>query len=264
MISVALKNAPGNPLSATPNETSVSNVNVNNPFPGNGTTISNPATAATPIAKRVNISSVNFSSYPQEYSKISLSTNLKTGEIIDITGWKIKSNRNEIEIPKAVELYDPSGFSANGDIILKQGNYVDLYSSAGSFNKNIRLNKCFGYLEGIYNFQPAYVPSNCPVFSPSDARQLSGQCQNYVLSLSSCRLPDTVFYNSLPGNDQGNACRSFLNNIGYGSCFRSHQNDADFLSSNWIVWLNSQIFDSHHDYVRLYDGQGNLMAEYTY
>ena len=68
------------------------------------------------------------------------------------------------------------------------------------------------------------------------------------------------------GTDEGNACRAFLQKIGYGSCFRSHREDADFLSNNWIVWLEPQTLNlnSQHDYLRLYDKDGNLVSEYNY
>ena len=133
-------------------------------------------------------------------------------------------------------------------------------------NRNLRLNKCIGYLGEIYNFQPIYLPSNCPTFSSSEIKQLSGQCQSYIWSLGYCKTPDASFYNTLPGSDAGNACREFLNNIGYGGCFRSHRGDADFLSNSWIVWLGQQDInlDSQHDYLRLYDTKGNLISEYNY
>ena len=152
------------------------------------------------------------------------------------------------------------------DIILKSGHYVDLYSLTSPLNRNLRLNKCVGYLENIYDFKPLYLSQNCPYFPSSETRQLSGQCQSYLSSLSSCKTPDVSFYNNLPGTDEGNACRAFLQKIGYGSCFRSHREDADFLSNNWIVWLEPQTLNlnSQHDYLRLYDKDGNLVSEYNY
>ena len=242
------------------------NVRVESSAPPAGqSVISGPAKIEeTPLSERVYIGSAGSFGYPREYSRIVLYARLKENERVNITGWKIKSNKNEAIIPQAVEIYEPAGFAPVGDIILKPNNYVEIYSSVSPLNRNFRLNKCIGFLEGTYNFQNS-LPKNCPSFSRSDIRYLSSQCQSYVDSLGSCQTPEVNFYNSLPGTNEGNACRTFLQNINYGSCFQSHQGDADFLSNEWMVWLGQeQILDSRHDYLRLYDRAGNLIDEYSY
>ena len=267
LISIIGKTAPGNPTTSKPSETAAPRTNIQYPSSGDGTAISNPLKSeATPLSQRVYIGSANLFNYPKEYFRITLYSRLKEGETVDITGWKIKSNKSEIVIPQAVEIYNPDGSAQAGNVILKSGNYAELYSLASPLNRNLRLNKCVGHLGEIYNFQPIYLPQNCPTFSSSEIRQLSGQCQSYLLSLSTCKTPDVSFYNNLSGTDEGNACRAFLQNIGYGSCFRDHRQDADFLSNNWIIWLDSQTLnlDSRHDYLRLYNQKGILMSEYSY
>jgi len=216
------------------------------------------------ISNGVYIGSAGVSGYSQQYFRVVLYIRLQKGETINITGWKIKSNKGEIIIPQAIEIYDPGGYTPQSDIILKPNNYIEIYGSASAINRNFRLNKCLGYLQETYKFEPPFY-TNCPYFSSSEIRHLSGQCQSYIQSLGSCRTPDANSYNSWPGTNEGNACRAFLQNIGYGSCFRSHQGDADFLSNEWLVWLNQQQFlDFQHDYLRLYDKEGNLISEYNY
>ncbi len=268
MILIIGKTVPGNPTTARPSEAPApqANVRVESSAPPAGqSVISGPAKIEeTPLKERVDIGSVGSFGYPIEFSRITLYSRLKEKETVNITGWKIKSNKSEAIIPQAVEIYEPAGFAPVGDIILKPDNYVEIYSSISPLNRNFRLNKCIGYLEGIYNFQNS-LPKNCPSLSRSDIRYLSSQCQSYIDSLSPCQIPEVNFYNSLAGTDEGNACRSFLQNINYGSCFQSHQNDVDFLSNIWMVWLNQQqILDQRHDYLRLYDRAGNLIDEYSY
>ncbi|MFA5084177.1 MAG: hypothetical protein WC475_02235 [Candidatus Paceibacterota bacterium] len=273
VVSYVFKTIPTNTLTGSkPSETPAAPSNTQTTSgqysaPSGGTaTYTPPAPEATPLNQRVYISSAYVSGYPSQYSRIALYTRLKEGETVDITGWKIKSNKSEIIIPQAIELYDPSGNGANGNIVLKPNNYVDIYDLNSPLNRNLRLNKCVGYLAQIYNFGPISVSYGCPYISSSETKNLSGQCQSYVQSLGSCQTPDQTFYNSLPGSDEGNACRAFLQNIGYGSCFRSHQQEKDFLSNTWIVWLEQQNLDldSQHDYVRLYDTNGSLISEYSY
>jgi len=224
-----------------------------------------PQSQATPLNQRVYISSASVSGYLRQYSKITLYSRLKEGETVDITGWKIKTNKSQAAIPQAVEIYDLSGYGTNSDIILKPNNYADFYSLSSPINKNFRVNKCSGYLTQTYDFSPVYFYSSCPYISSADIKHLSGQCQSYIQSLGSCLAPDPNSYNSFPGNDEGNACRTFLQTIGYTSCVLKHRNDADFFSNNWVVWLYGQInLDPQHDYLRLYDKEGDLISEYNY
>jgi hypothetical protein len=225
----------------------------------------------SPYFQKIRISSAYassfYGSYPSEirlYSSLPVrQAGLSKEEKVNITGWRIKSNRGEIIIPQAVNIYEPSGFAPQEDIIISGSSVINIYSGKSPINRNFRLNKCVGYLENTYNFNPA-LPQNCPSIPRSEIAYLSGQCQSYILSLWGCKAPDVSFYNSLPGTDEGNACRAFLNTINHNSCFQKHRLDSDFLSNEWRIWINQNILDSQHDRVRLFDKQGLLVDEYIY
>ncbi len=217
----------------------------------------------SPYFNKISISSAYSSSQGSTPSQIRISSNLKKGEIVDITGYKIKSNLKEIIIPQAVNIYEPLGFAPQENIVLSNNNYINIYSNTSPLNKNLRLNKCIGYLEDIYNFNPS-LPQNCPSVPRSEITYLSGDCQNYIFSIGSCKLPDVSFYNAFPGTDQGNACRAFLNTISHNTCYQKHRFDSDFLSNEWRVWTNYNILDPRHDWLWLFDKNGLLMDEYIY
>lgn len=217
----------------------------------------------SPYFQKVRISSAYASSYGSYPSQIQLYSSLSKEEKVGITGWRIKSNRREIIIPQAVNIYEPSGFAPQEDIILSANNYVNIYSNKSPINRNFRLNKCTGYLENTYDFYPS-LPQNCPSIPRSEISHLSGQCQSYILSLWGCKVPDVSFYNSLPGTDEGNLCRQFLQTINFGSCFQKHRFDNDFLFNEWRVWVGENILDPQHDKVQLFDKQGLLVDQYTY
>ena len=216
----------------------------------------------SPYFKKVKISSAYTSSWSTAPSQINLFSSLK-GETINITGWKIKSNRREIIIPQAVNIYEPSGFSPQEDIIVSENNSINIYSNKSSLNRNLRLNKCIGYLEENYDFNPS-LPQNCPSIPRSEITYLSGECQSYILSLWGCKLPEVSFYNTLLGSDEGNACRAFLNTISHGSCFQKYRYGFDFLSNEWRIWIDQDILDPQHDRIRLFDKNGLLVDEYIY
>lgn len=215
--------------------------------------------------EQIRISSVSRSwgAYTPAQIRLSASFSYSQNESINITGWKIKSNRRDIIIPQAIEVYSPLVWETEKDIILSRNNYVNIYSNTSPFNRNLRLNKCTGYLENIYDFNPS-LPQDCPSISRDEYRHLSGQCQSYLMSLGRCKLPSASFSNSLPGTSEGNACRVFLNTISHGSCFQKYRYNADFLSNEWRVWVNTDILDPFHDRILLYDRAGLLVDEYSY
>jgi hypothetical protein len=188
---------------------------------------------------------------------------LSKGEVINITGWRLRSNKGEIIIPQAVNIYEPSGFAPQEDIVLSTNSNVNIYSNQSPISRNLRINKCIGYLENTVDFNPP-LPQNCPSISRSGIAYLSGQCQSYIFSLGGCKLPEVSFYNSLPGTDEGNACRQFLSTINHSTCFQKHRFDSDFLSNEWWVWANQNILDPQHDRLRFFDKQGLLADEYVY
>lgn len=221
--------------------------------------------SGVPKVKISSVSAYSFGNYP---SSISLSAWLNEGETINVTGWKVKSNKREFVIPRAVRVYSPFSGPVEEDIVLSKNNYVKIYSKTRfldrPFEKNLQLNKCAGYLKNDYNFNPS-LTQDCPSVPRSEIVQLSGECQTYISSLWGCKLPESSFYNSLPGTDEGNACRQFLNTIGHGTCFKKHQKDPDFLSGEWWVWIDqTDIFNLSHDRVKLFDREGNLVDEYVY
>jgi len=216
-----------------------------------------------PLEEKVYIGSVNFYGYPQEISCITIRNNLKKGESVDITNWKIKSNKGEIIIPRAIEVYTSTGQSELKDIVLKPGEYLSIFSNTTSFNKNFRLNKCFGYLQKKYNFYPQ-VSLNCPYLHDEEIKNFSGKCQDYIYSLSSCEIPSPDELNKFANNPKEEECLQFLRKINYQSCFGKHRRDADFLSNEWRVYIGKNIFDRRHDYVRIYSEKGKLIDEYKY
>lgn len=218
----------------------------------------------SPFFQKIRISEVYSSAYSVYPSQIKLASYFtQKSQRIDITGWKIKSNKNEIIIPQAVNLYDLLGYAVDSDIILEPNSYVNIYSNTSAVNKNLRLNKCMGYLENDFAFMPS-LERGCPAISRASIAYLSGTCQSYILSLNSCQIPSIATYNSFPGGDDGNKCRAFLSNLNYTSCVKEHRNDIDFYLNDWRVWANRQILDPQHDTVSLFDSTGLLVDQYIY
>lgn len=209
-------------------------------------------------ASAVRISSVRLRNEFTPYSEVVLVANLPRDERVNITGWTVKSNRGFFKISRAQETYSSGG--TEGDILLRSGDRVNLYSSI-SPKGNFRLNKCMGYLADAIAFSPA-LPKSCPTITRSEVNSMSGRCQEYALSLRACEVPAA----NPPVPIDDSACHNFLNNLNYAGCVNRHRLDSDFFDSEWRVWIGGElsIFDPLHDKVQLIDNAGKVIDEYVY
>ena len=216
------------------------------------------ASQLSPYFHKVRLSSVSAgSSY--SIGQISLYASFSDNAAVNVTGWTIRAHYGGEIVPQAVNFYEPSGLAAESDIILRSGDYVNIYSSASAIGENLRLNKCTGYLENNNHFTPS-LPQDCPSIDRSDIRGFSGACQNYISSLYGCRLPDPN--PPVPQNDYG--CLSYLTTINFKGCYDRHTGDSNFLSHEWRVWTNYRFLDQYHDQLLLLDKNGLLVDVYQY
>jgi hypothetical protein len=217
------------------------------------------ASQLSPYFHKVRIGSVSAGFY-NAYGQISLYAYFQNpDDFAFVSGWTLKANRGSQIIPRAVEIYEPHGLTPEGDIYLKSGDYLYIYTNTSAISRNLRLNKCIGYLENTNNFTPPLFQS-CPYITRQEVASFTGQCQNYILSLGSCRIP--AANPPIPPDDY--ACRSFMENINYGGCYSRHRSDPDFLGREWRVWTNSRFLDQQHDTLRLLDSDGLLVDLYSY
>ena len=216
------------------------------------------STQVLETSRSVRIAGVRVPTNFNPYWEVELYSNLGRNEVVNITGWTIKSNSGSFIVPKAQEVYSFGGVA--GDVRLKSGDRVFLYSAIGT-KGNFQINKCIGYIEDRSPFVPS-VPKNCPYVSRSEISHLSGACQDYLLSLNVCQNPSA---NPPVGIDDF-ACHNLLDKLSYVGCVERYGRDSDFFSGEWRFWLGGQmnIFDRLHDKVQLLDAGGKLVDEYTY
>ncbi len=243
--------------------------------PKSGTKVTTPSSGSSVLPTsitsgygkgKMRISSASPSSSKDFPSTISLYPNLSSGETLDLSGWRLVTKGDNVEIPKAVEIYDPYGFINTSSVKVKSGDSIYIYSSQSKLGASFRLNKCLGYFETAYHFKPS-LSLNCPALysSRSEIINYSSACQDYITSLSSCTIPDL----NRQGLVNDSMCREFLSQVNYGGCFSKHKSDSDFLAREWRLFLGDQfqernILDAKHDRVQLLNKAGTLIDEYIY
>ncbi len=216
----------------------------------------------SPFFQKIELRSVSPGS-ASSYGRIRVEAiKLLEGEAVSMRGWQIQGKRAILYIPQAVANYGPAGVDSPSDIVLKNREFINIYSNTSAIGINFRLNKCMGYLENVNKFTPA-LPRSCPdVLDDFGNYNLSSQCEDYLDSLQTCALSKT---NQLwLQNSNEFACRSILDQVNYRGCFERHSTDKNFLSSEWRVWTGSRFLDIRHDRVLLFDNRGLLVDEYEY
>ena len=217
----------------------------------------------SPYYQKVRISSVVRARRSGDVGKIKFSASSIKDESINLTNWRIKTNSGALIIPQAINKYDPFGYAEAGNVILGSGDYLHLYSSKSLPGRNFRLNKCTGYLNNIYTFDPA-LPKQCPRVDRQSISSFSGQCQSFILSLRTCQEPTSNEINKFV-SPLNQSCNELLRTLNYRGCYDRHNQDDDFLLREWRVWLNKALpLDSQHDRLLLFDEEGLLVDEYTY
>lgn len=212
---------------------------------------------------------VKITSFSPAYSESSLGSFRLTlpswsREVVSVSGWKLKGNTGfTAEVPKGVGDYNSAGFAQDEDIVLKPGDTLYIYTTRPSFIKNIRLNKCVGYLNNHFRVSPTF-PSLCPsVMSKEDYVTFSGKCQAFLSSLRNCAEPNEASFGQPGVTPQ---CVAFAQErLGYGQCYKNHRQDSDFFSDTWHAWITTPLsFDITHDRILLTDKDGKVVDAYIY
>ncbi|MGC9046582.1 MAG: hypothetical protein ACP5IC_00460 [Minisyncoccia bacterium] len=245
------------------------NVNNSNNLTQNNTTITNPVTPPpgftinnlSPYYQKIRINNVYINYNYYSNNQIVLYSKNITNPI-DITGWHIKSNKGDIIIPPAVSDLNPSNINTPSDIYLPSNNYVYIFNNYSPTSYNFRLNKCTGYLNNTYKFNPP-LPCDYPqLFNRYDISSFSGQCQNFIFSLSRCTGPSIEQLNYWAKEPN---CRSFLDRFNYNGCYNLLKSSSDFFENKWYLWINGIWgIDQYHDKILLFDKNNLLVDEYIY
>ena len=195
---------------------------------------------------------------------ITLKTYLDKGEKINITGWKIKAKRGGFVIPAGIEKYDPYyNPPPTENILVKKDDKIYLSGASNPLGRgrNFRLNECMGYLTYYHNF-PITISKDCPKPKESEISSLSLCCQEYILKLRKCEIPN---YSQTYRIICDSKCTSWLSeNLNYGPCFYKHYRDEDFLESVWHIYMDTDFISQERDILYLQDQNGLVVDSKEY
>jgi len=188
----------------------------------------------------------------------------KDKALINITGWTIKTKRETITVPQAIEkLRHPISSNIDSDIRLIYRDEVIISTGLSPQGVNFRTNKCTGYLDQYSQFHLS-LDEDCPYASESECSYLSNACQDFIDDLHRCEIPD---YSGDLDVSSDSECVDFLNEkFNYKQCYEDYKQDADFFGNEWRIFLSKSIdiFDNDGDTIVLRDENGLKVNEFKY
>lgn len=224
----------------------------------------------SPYFGKVKISSVAAPT-PYSPSLIIMTIYLGKNERINITNWEIRGKYGSFVIPKGIENYNPLSapllsqdiFVGEGDIIYISGDSNPL----GGKDSNFRPNKCMGYLTWDHNFSIP-LSRDCPRPQKEKlSRYLDRCCQDYILSLGSCELPNyqrMQNYGLFIDPDCVSYITSYFN---YPGCYANYFQSQDFFKKEWHIYMDRkyrEIISQDCDTIYLRDKNGLFVDKYNY
>lgn len=225
----------------------------------------------SPFYQQVKINGANVRS--SDYKNETVEIYNRANYSINVTGWTIgsekKNDRYGLTPSYQIPAYASLDFVANLD--LNSGDRITLFTKASPLGYSrttkapygYKLNKCAGYLNQKYQFQPA-LANQCPAIELTieEENTLSNDCQNLIKKLTNCRLPTTQETNSSTPS-----CQEFLRQrVKYDSCVDYHRFDTDFYKNQWQLYLGmvSEAWRNSNDAIILRDASGLVVDRYEY
>ncbi|MFH1401783.1 MAG: hypothetical protein ABIG40_02370 [Parcubacteria group bacterium] len=196
---------------------------------------------------------------------INLTVNLKKGENLNISGWKIVSKNGEFVIPQAAKIYPFSNSGSAENTFVASGESIYIKNDISPLGTSLAFkpNKCFGYLGSYSSNFPFSYSKICPRIDEDDICNFSPSCRALILRLNSCSQPafSTVEYPF---------CWEYVSdytskNLNYNGCINNYIRDSDFFGSTWYIYTSFlPVCDCGDDTVYLYDQNGFLVAKRDY
>lgn len=220
----------------------------------------------SPYFGKVTISSMNVGTP----SLITLRANLKQGEEVSLTGWKVKGKTGEFTIGKGITRVGPDlTLVAQDNITMGSLDTVYLSSARGPFGflKHFRPNSCMGFLTSSFVFSMS-VPSSCNVEKPTEeylfSLSLLKACEDFILqrvNYSSCIMTD---YSNDVLVRSDSQCVSYLSQLAkeftYERCYYKNESRPDFLRPEWHIYTGMNLPSQKFDEIKLLD-QNNLLVD---
>ena len=216
----------------------------------------------SPYYGQVTMSGSGLTSTDANKEKLTLAS--KSAEPIYLRGWSVGSEKYKTSFllpDSAFEIPDQPYYQYENELFITSKRKIIIFSGASPMGVNFRLNKCVGYLDAYYKFDPV-LPNLCVKPTAAEMDGLNAYCKKVIgSSVASCKEPDL---NDVMIDAE---CRDFMKErLSYSKCVENNNAFYDFLLDEWRVYLrrSAEIWPNEKDAILLRDQDGLLVARMKY
>lgn len=188
---------------------------------------------------------------------------------VAITGWQLESSVSgaRATIKEAADPPAINNVSVERPITLAPGEEAIITTGRSPIGVSFRENICTGYFEQFQDFSPR-LDRSCPApekelaFADDPLRDFDNACLAFIERMPRC----TFHLGELPP-ESSSACRAFIaNDLTYRGCVEHHENDPDFHSKTWRIFLgqSKELWKSEREVIKLLDREGKVVDVLTY
>ncbi len=220
--------------------------------------------------KMSNISNRNNADPSREYIRIS--TDLASGEEVNITGWYLKSEvTGYYAVIGGASLLPFPYTRSDSDVVLRDGDKVILVKGFSPIGTSFRTNKCTGYFEENRVFHPA-LSKQCPKVADEDLPLFSSvydrndECLDLINKIPKCSTRGNEYLRDLP-DTVPSSCKKYIEEqVNYNSCVSKHMGDSDFAGNEYRIYLNKfgPLWRPKTDKINLHDKNGLIVDTISY
>ena len=188
----------------------------------------------------------------------------KSAEPIYLRGWSVGSEKyktNFLLPDSTFEIPNQPYYQYENELFITSKRKISVFSGASPMGVNFRLNKCVGYLDAYYKFDPP-LSNLCVKPSVAEMDGLNAYCKKVIgSSVASCKETDL---NDVMIDAE---CRDFMKErLSYSKCVENNNAFYDFLLDEWRVYLrrSAEIWPNEKDAILLRDQDGLLVYRLKY
>lgn len=182
--------------------------------------------------KTVEIAEFSVANLNAETGYLQVTLNPRTGEALQISGWKIGLDNSQIPLVRASALPYQGKINSEQAVTITVPTTLIISLGHSPIGVSFRENKCIGMLDYFQEFVPP-LPKQCD------------------------KCTETTSSNS---NDEPE-----VNYPDYNACVSAHMSESDFFGNAWRFYLaTTSTWTTNNNFARLYDENGKLLDTFKY
>jgi hypothetical protein len=184
---------------------------------------------------------------------------------VSTAGWKLVSQKTGrgAPLPQGASIPQSGRVNVLAPIELSAGDTMIVVSGRSPVGVSFRENKCTGYFEERQDFRPPLTQA-CPTSYEEYDRFYEGDddsCLSYLATIPYCSTDTDT------SSNVSSSCEDFAEEyLNYAGCVDAHEDDSDFVSRTWRVYLgqSDELWRKDGETILLLDAENKVVSQLSY